>query len=342
MSVCDHCGFVFNSAFDPARLDYGAVYDNTQSCSGAFDTYLDGLVKDLVENKGVRNARVIEVGCGKGHFLRKLVTYPGSGNQGLGFDPSYVGPDTDCDGAVRFYRKNYGADCADCAVDVVICRHVIEHVPDPVALLATVRAALALSPRPRVYFETPCVEWILKHHVIWDFFYEHCSLFSAGSLATAFGRAGFRVEAAKHVFEGQYLWLEAVPDPAKSTRVQPGRVPALAREFGTADAEHIRMWRVRISQLNTDGAVALWGAGAKGVTLANLIDPTRQSIDCVVDVNPNKQGKYLPGTGHPIVDYHQLPGRNVRNVILMNPNYREEITRLLSDAGIAVNLLTWN
>lgn len=90
MVVCGDCGFVFNQAFDLSRLAYGKDYDNTQSCSGHFDTYLDGLVKDLVERQGVRRNTIVEVGCGKGHFLRKLVAFPGAGNSGFGFDPSYV------------------------------------------------------------------------------------------------------------------------------------------------------------------------------------------------------------------------------------------------------------
>lgn len=70
--------------------------------------------------------------------------------------------------------------------------------------------------------------------------------------------------------------------------------------------------------------VALWGAGAKGVTFANLIDQSRELIDCVVDLNPAKQGHYLPGTSHPIVSYEALESRGVSTAILMNPNYRRE------------------
>ena len=92
--------------------------------------------------------------------------------------PPIVGPDIDCEGRAFFARRYYGPECADIRADVVISRHVIEHVPDPVALLKTVRLALVGSPHARVYFETPDVTWILKNRVIWDLFYEHCSLFT--------------------------------------------------------------------------------------------------------------------------------------------------------------------
>jgi 2-polyprenyl-3-methyl-5-hydroxy-6-metoxy-1,4-benzoquinol methylase len=205
LRVCNDCGFVFNAAFDPALLDYGPAYENTQNHSPAFDAYTDELVEQLIQG-GVRSGRVVEVGCGKGAFLTKLLSRPECRCEGVGFDPSYLGPETALGGRLRFVRAFYGPETATPA-DVVLCRHVIEHVPDPVALLRTVRATAGDG--SWVFFETPCVEWIVRNRVPWDLFYEHCSLFTAHSLGLALTRAGFRVSAVRHVFGGQYLWAEA-------------------------------------------------------------------------------------------------------------------------------------
>jgi SAM-dependent methyltransferase len=340
--ACEDCGFVFNRSFDLSRLTYGEDYDNTQSCSAYFDAYLDGLVKDLIECQGVRNSTIVEVGCGKGHFLRKLVSFPGANNKGFGFDPSYVGADIDLDGRLAFRCCYYDDTCTDVAADVVVCRHVIEHVPEPMALLRSVRSALAYSSKARVFFETPCVEWILRNRVVWDFFYEHCSLFAAASLSLAFERAGFAVERVEHIFGGQYLWLEArVTDEHLPTERCSPRTAALARAYGTDEAVLRRKWLSRLLKLKAEGSVALWGAGGKGATFANLVDPECALIDCVVDLNPNKQGRYIPGTGHPIVAPADLPRRAVKSAVLMNPNYREENLRLLAEAGIELDLIDW-
>lgn len=341
-AACPDCGFVFNQAFDLARLAYGEDYDNTQSCSGAFDAYLDGLVKDLVERHGVRNCAIVEVGCGKGGFLRKLVEFPGANNTGMGFDPSYVGEAASLDGRVTFRRCYYDDSCTEIPADVLICRHVIEHVPEPMSLLRSVRAALSRSPRARVFFETPCVDWILRNQVVWDFFYEHCSLFTAGSLGAAFERSGFIVDRVEHIFGGQYLWLEARVAEATRPFCDPGETAELARVYGAMEDELRRRWRARLLELGTLGPLALWGAGAKGATLANLVDPDGAHIDCVVDLNPNKQGRFIPGTGHPIVAPAELTGRGVTRAILMNPNYREENLRLLAEHGINLDLLDWS
>src|SRR5438105_5695655 len=166
LAVCADCGFIFNQTFDPSRLRYGASYDNTQSHSPFFEEYLDDLVRYLIFDKNVRDCRVVEVGCGKGSFLRKLVMFEDSGNSGHGFDQSYDGPETGFNGLLRFERRCYGPDCDDKPTDVVVCRHVIEHVSNTLDMLRTIRRGLVNSPRARLFFETSWVLWILSTGVL--------------------------------------------------------------------------------------------------------------------------------------------------------------------------------
>jgi hypothetical protein len=112
LTVCHECGFVFNSAFDGTKLMYGVDYDNTQYHSPYFIQYMTDLAAHLVNEKGVRNCQIVEVGCGKGFFLRMLLADESSGNTGIGFDPSYVGPEYDLDGKLRFERSFYNDTCA--------------------------------------------------------------------------------------------------------------------------------------------------------------------------------------------------------------------------------------
>lgn len=336
LGVCQNCWFIFNQEFDINKLSYGSDYDNNQNCSAAFTSHLDSLVSSLVEKKNVRNSTIVEVGCGQGEFIKKLVEPTEWGNRGYGFDPSYVGTASALDGRLNFQQRYYDADCADITADVVVCRHVIEHVPDPLKILETVGQALAGSSNARVFFETPCVEWILRNQVIWDFFYEHCSYFTASSLRYAFELAGFQVDRVDHIFGGQYLWLEATYTGQRQSKVVDQSVFLLAKDFQQHSDRLQKEWRDKIQSL---GRVALWGAGAKGVTLANLVDPRQNLIDSIIDLNPNKQGKYIPGTGHPIINYHQIKERGLTHAILMNPNYYDENVVLLKRANVSLNLV---
>ncbi|AQT84938.1 hypothetical protein B1222_11950 [Paenibacillus larvae subsp. pulvifaciens] len=346
--ICGRCGFVFNEAFDPALMSYDQHYNNSQNYSSVFSGYTGSLAQSIVrQTAGKPETTIIEVGCGKGSFLHQLFDLDDR-LTGYGFDPSYDGPEKAFDGRLGFIKDLYGPKYEHIPADIVVCRHVIEHIPDPVGLLSTVRKALRNSPQARVFFETPCIEWIFNHHAVWDFFYEHCSYFSAASLTKAFQQAGFKTEQISHVFNGQYLWLEAslnADNPAKtfdlagdplSDTVQ---VVEAARQYRQQENNTMNRWRELFHLTLAEGPLAIWGAGAKGVTFAQLFDPERTHISCIVDINPNKQGQYLPGTGHPIVHCRDLPDLGIRNVILMNPNYKTEVQHLLAEHELPVNLM---
>jgi hypothetical protein len=339
IACCPACGFVFNRAFDPNKIEYGENYNNSQLFSAAFNAHVDTRIDALTACAG-SSARIVEIGCGDGAFLTRLVGSCPPGVSGVGYDPAYTGPHIALDGRVRFERQYYGPDCADTKADIVVSRHVIEHVPDPVPMLQMVVCALSGSQRPRVFFETPCVEWILENEVIWDFFYEHCSYFSSRSIRTAFERAGFDVTSVTHVFGGQYLWLEAeASDHPTVAEPSAGEVPRLATAFQSGLDALRRHWDDLLARYATAGTVALWGAGAKGVTFANLIDSDCRLVRAVIDQNGAKQGGYLPGTGHPIVGPSEIRRLGITHALSLNPNYLFEMRRTLDAISPEVQLV---
>lgn len=338
--VCRECGFIFNQTFDFSKLRYGNLYDNTQDLSPLFEQHLKDIVQKLIIKKNIKNCKIVEVGCGQGSFLRRLVENEEWNNVGYGFDPSYKGNESELGGRLKFAKKYYGPECADIKADIVVCRHVIEHVPKPVELLKTIRESLVQSKNPRVFFETPTVDWILKNQVIWDFFYEHCSYFNPNSIRTAFELAGFSVEAIDLVFGNQYMLIEASIAKNKVQVIkEPTDIYALTTVFSNSERQNLEKWKQNLKKLSKKGKIAIWGAGAKGVTFCNLFDPTFKMIDCVIDLNPNKQGKYIPGTGHPIVDYSEIQSRNITSIILMNPNYNDEVKELLKKSNQSIDLI---
>jgi hypothetical protein len=110
-------------------------------------------------------------------------------------------------------------------------------------------------------------------------------------------------------------------------------------EYQAWEKQLYATWEHRILDLTKRGKIALWGAGAKGVTFANLFDPQKIHFDCIIDLNPVKQGCFLPGTGHPIVDFMELGTRNIQSVIVMNPIYSQENRALVAKHNIAVDFI---
>jgi SAM-dependent methyltransferase len=340
LMICNECGFIFNKDFDFSKLRYGEDYDNTQIYSSSFNEYVNDLVNYLISEKDVRKYRILEVGCGKGLFLRKLVEDGGEANVGYGFDPSYDGPENVLNGRLKFEKRYYGPQYTDVSVDIAVCRHVIEHVAEPLDLLRNIKQSLVNSPQGQIFMETPCVKWILANQSLWDFFYEHCSYFTAESITTAMEIAGFKVENVRHIFGGQYLWVEAkISNEKPIISKSPTFNRQLVKQFGSRKKEIINTLQNKLKKLASKGKIAIWGAGAKGVTFANLFDPDRKLIQCVIDLNPKKHGHYLPGTGHPIVSYPELRRYGINTAILMNPNYYEENIFLLREADLNIDLI---
>jgi SAM-dependent methyltransferase len=329
LALCPRCGLVWNAAFDPGRLTYEGHYDSNQSCSAVFLRHVDDLVGRLAEGRTGR--RVVEVGCGSGYFLQRVCA--AADGTGVGYDPGYAGPPVSPDGRVRFVRGLFRAE-GDAALDVLLCRHVIEHVPRPADFAAEV--AGRLPARVQVYFETPSLEWILENGAFWDLFYEHCNYFTAEALANVLRLAGLAPESVERVFERQYFFARARPGAAPA-RAVPQALPDVAA-FARGCAREQRRLRLWIEELAGAGRLAVWGAAAKGATLANLLDPERRLVHCLTDVNPARHGRFVAGSGHPIVPPGELAGHGISDVLVVNPNYADEVRAQLAQLGHAARV----
>jgi hypothetical protein len=75
--------------------------------------------------------------------------------------------------------------------------------------------------------------------------------------------------------------------------------------------------------------VAAYGAAAKGNTLLNYCGIKSDLITCVADANPNKQGKFLPGSHIPVVAEACFTTLRPDFIIIFPWNLTDEITRQL-------------
>jgi len=327
-NACEKCGFLWNAAFDPQLAEYNDLYENSSSHSLFYNTYFDEIVKDLLEREGLRGKQVVEIGCGQGDFLRRLVNWPGGGVIGYGFDPAYRGPESSENGNPRFFRAKWGGDSPGFKADAVICRHILEHLPSPLDFLNSLGPLL--EENGRLFLETPSAEWILAQAAWWDFYHEHCSLFTAASIIRAVEQSGFCLKRLERRFSGQYWWLAAEKEP---------RCAGAATRFTALEPT----WREKIQNLlgayRTRGELIIWGAGAKGVTFANALDRERTLFKAVVDENPDKQGKHIPGSAHQIIAPETLPALGVAAIIVLNPIYIEEISSRVKGLGLKAEIV---
>lgn len=343
LAFCPDCGHVFNRAFDPGLMEYTGNYENSLHFSARFQEYAEALAADLMKRYDLRGKDIVEIACGKGDFLHMLCG--GGKNRGVGFDPSYeperegeAGPD-----GFHVVQDYYSEKYLDQKADFICCRHALEHIQDGTEFMKSIRASIGERPDTVVFFEVPNVLWSLKDLGIWDFIYEHTSYFSDASLARCFQEAGFTVERCYEAFGGQYLGIEARPMEtvavaSNSKRVAEiqGYVKAIPGDFEKKRSS----WIKKLSLLEKSGRkAAVWGGGSKGATFLNLMAAKTSVVPCVVDINPHKQGKFVPGMGQKVISPQELSGYDVDLIIVMNPLYLEEIRRGVETLGITAEIL---
>jgi len=340
---CNDCGHIYNRTFDGSLVEYSQGYENSLHFSELFSGFADELADRLIERYDLREKRVLEIGCGKGEFLATLCEK--GANQGYGFDQS-VEPGRIAGlkaGSVTFANEFFGDRHASLQPDFICCRHVLEHIEDPVAFLTGIRRALGERYGLPVYFEVPNGSLTLVGDALWDIIYEHPAYFSSASLEYAFRLAGFEIERVYEQFNGQFLGLEArtAAQASGPSSAPVADLEQAAIEFPRRYAHDLKTWRDRIAELADTGArVVVWGAGSKGVSFLNALGADiAGAIEFIVDINVHKHGKFVAGTGQQVVPVEHLADYRPQTVIVMNSAYLDEIRRAAGRQGVQAEFL---
>jgi hypothetical protein len=309
-------GLISNRAFRPELMVYDADY-HTEQLSWAFQRHL--LHVSEIVSKHFHGSSLIEVGCGKGHFLETL--------QALDFE--ITGVDPSYDGSNPSIIKQYFSPETGLKGDGIILRHVLEHVQDPVGFLSKIRDAN--GGKGKVYIEVPCFDWICRHRAWFDIFYEHVNYFRLADFRRMFGT----IHEAGHIFNGQYLYNVAdlatlkVPLHDENDRF----------EFPANFLDGVNLYASRLTAGKSVHS-AVWGAASKGVIFALFMARAGAKVDIVVDINPAKQGGFLPVTGlqvhSPADAMNTLPSG--AEIFVMNGNYLEEVKTSTANRFTYINI----
>jgi SAM-dependent methyltransferase len=303
-------GLISNSAFRPELMTYDEDYENEQAVSEIFQKHLEYIFKIISSCLGTSN--IVEVGCGKGHFLEILVA---KGFNITGFDPTYAGTN-------QRIKKEYFGPASFEKANSLILRHVLEHIQNPIDFLEKLK--LANNGSGKIYIEVPCFDWICNHKAWFDIFYEHVNYFRLSDFNRIFGE----VIKSGYCFGGQYLYVVAELGSLKTPVINnfEDRVN-FPSDF--TDTIQNRTEQNRTEQNRT----AIWGGASKGVIFALLKTRAGQSINNLIDINPAKQGKFIAGTGLEIKSPEQglLELEEGDTIFVMNSNYLEEIKAMTNN-----------
>ncbi len=338
LGFCDSCGFISNTRFEQGLTEYSGRYEETQGFSPTFRAFHDRLARDLIERHDLHGKHVVEIGCGKGEFLHMLCAY--GENEGLGFDPAYR---EDREQLIRGKRvefvQDYFSDVYEVdKTDFVACKMTLEHIPEVQKFIVSIRESIHGHPDSVVFFQVPEAKRILSECAFEDIYYEHCSYFTPESLSLLFESVGFDVLDTSIEYADQYLTIEArygTGEPASSAHIDLAALKDMVATFPARVQAAIERWRDDVTERHMNGQkIVLWGSGSKGVSFLTTLR-LQDEIEAVVDINPNRQGYFMAGTGHSIISPEQLREIKPDYVVVMNRVYTDEIRGNLSELGLS-------
>ena len=185
-------------------------------------------------------------------------------------------------------------------VDVLLVRHIFEHAHQPLAFAAALKELV--RPGGYVLLEIPDCQKALDlcdYSTLWE---EHVLYFTPHTFQQAFGQCGLSLVS---YFNFPYTLENCLIGVA---RVEEGGVFEVDLEAELSRARHfasaLPTQRAKYSQLPQN--LTLFGAGHLAATFLNLLG-IASHFDCVVDDNPHKRGRFMPGSKLPIRGSDALP-----------------------------------
>lgn len=342
LATCRSCGFVFNQIFDLALGDLGAQYESSQGGSAHFGAYARSLATDWVSAYGLMGKPIIEVGCGDGTFMHQLIESGAS--RVIGIDPlgrNPVGMNAD---RVQVISELLDDSHVNIPGAALVCRHALEHIPDVRDFLSLLHKWATRDSERVLLIEIPDAERIFEERAFWDIYYEHCNYFTLATATLAFEIAGFDVLSARRLYGGQYLVIEARARPAAiaATPHVPHDLLTEYKAFANDVRSAIDYCAESVSTLtNTGRPLLLWQGAAKTVGFMSAL-PNGHRIAGAIDLNPFRDGRFLPGSGLPVYGPDKLPSLAPQFVVLMNPVYLEEVRQMVSHMQSDASVLPIN
>ena len=344
--VCESCWLVQTQDFADAALLFDADYAYFSGYSSTWVEHCRVYADEATDRLGLdQSSRVVEVASNDGTLLN---FFQGLGMKCTGIEPTASTATVARDLGLKVLEVFLDDEVAGHLVadglvaDLLVANNVLAHVPDIVGFATGCRRLLASDGVASFEFHH-LVELVSKTQFD-TIYHEHFSYLSLTSVEAVFETASLKV------FDVQQLSthggsLRAYVQPAESTRFDicesVRRLRDQEASLGVASPSFYADFQERSNRIKDDlmeflidakrkgQSVVGYGAAAKGNTLLNYAGVGPDLISYVVDNNPAKQGRYLPGSRIPIVNQQRMVDDPPDLVLILPWNIRDEIARRL-------------
>ena len=344
--VCETCWLVQTDDFTDAEELFSDDYAYFSSYSSSMlmhaKEYVDKMVNRFILNE---NSMVIEVAANDGYLLQYVQK---KSIPCLGIEPTKSTANAARKKSIKIVEKFFGAtlgkELADerKKADLMLANNVLAHVPDINDFVAGFNNLL--KDNGVATFEFPHLLNLVKLNQFDTIYHEHFSYLSLISVNKIFKANGLSI------FD-----VEEIPTHGGSLRVYAERIDTASYEvserfllllkkehdLGMSKIDFYSNFQDKANKVKYDLTKFLiqakedrkivigYGAAAKGNTLLNFAGIKEDLLSCVVDKNPTKQNKFLPGSRIPILNEDVIVKIKPDYILILPWNLRNEVTSQL-------------
>lgn len=351
--VCERCWLVQTEDFAQAHELFDAEYAYFSGFSSSWLAHSERYVADMVARFGLNTgSHVIEVAANDGYLLQYVKAH--------GIPCTGIEPTTSTATAARakgipivedFFGVRLAKELAAQGkqADLMAANNVLAHVPDINNFVAGF--ALLLKPQGVATFEFPHLLKLIEENQFDTVYHEHFSYLSLTAVERIFAANGLKVfDVEEHITHGGSLRVFAQRNDTGRYVVSTKVAELLQHEIqvGLTTIVYYDNFQAKTDKVKDDflffllkakrqgKTVAAYGAAAKGNTLMNYAGIRPDLVSFVVDRNPAKQGKYMPGSRIPIVDESRLQTDMPDYLVILPWNLKVEVMQQLE------YIKTWN
>jgi hypothetical protein len=352
--VCERCWLVQTEDFAGFDDMFSAEYAYFSSFSSTMLAHVKQYSQEMTARFGLgANSCVVEVASNDGYLLKN---FKAAGIPCYGVEPTASTAKAAREIGIESIEEFFGKKLASRLVsegrqaDLTAANNVLAHVPDINDFVGGF--ALLLKDQGVSTFEFPHLLNLVDKAQFDTIYHEHFSYLSLTSVNTIFSANGLSVfdveEIATH---GGSLRVFAQKTSTGKHAVSPRVAAMLAHEealgmktasyYGKTQADAIKIKRDLLQFLlkaQAEGkTVAAYGAAAKGNTLLNYAGVRDDLVKFVIDLNPAKQNKFMPGSRIPMVGADVLNSNAPDYMLILPWNLEKEIKAQLA----AKHQVTW-
>ncbi len=340
--VCIECWLVQTEDCAGVEELFDADYAYYSSFSKSWLMHSKNYVDEIIERIGLcEESHVVEVAANDGYLLQYFNAHR---IPNLGIEPTASTAQAAREKGIEIEESFFGVSLARGLVkkgkqaDLTIANNVLAHVPDINDFVSGF--AFLLKPNGVATFEFPHLQQLVELAQFDTIYHEHFSYLSLTAVLNIFSHNGLQVFDVREIStHGGSLRVFAQRTDTGSNKISDKvfELLEIEKSKGMQSLDWYMGFQKRADKIKhdllkflhdadrDDKQVMAYGAAAKGNTLLNYAGVRNNQVNAVVDRNPAKQGKYMPGSKIPIVEENQIITTQPDYILILPWNLKIEV-----------------